>query len=320
MSIYQVANPSLWSGRKADTIQYWHHAVTCLSSPEIPVGTQEKKVAILGYQGEEGVRRNQGRIGTAQGPDQVRKMMGPLAYHLPKSIKVYDMGNFRTEGGQMEGTHSVIFATVKKILSQKVFPVIIGGGHDLAFPHGHAVIEYCLEKGEKLGIINLDAHFDLRPTLGGQGHSGSPFFQLGNKYPKDFHYFCIGIQRAANPPQLFEIAKSMKVQWMEAEELTLNNWSQIAEQIDRFCQQVNKIYLSIDMDGFSSAFAPGVSAPSPWGFQPDLAAKVVQMIARSGKLISLDIVELNPAYDIDNSTSRLAARVIEYALRNILSE
>lgn len=320
MSIYRATSPSLWSGRQAETLQYWHQAVTCLSSPEIPIGSQEKKVAILGYQGEEGVRRNLGRIGTAQGPDQIRKVMGPMAYHLPESIRVFDLGNFSTEGNQMEATHELLYAAVKKLFSQKTFPIILGGGHDLAYPHGRAAIEHCLEKGEKLGIINLDAHFDLRPLSEGRGHSGSPFFQLGEKYPKDFHYLCLGIQRASNPPQVFETAKSMKVHWMEIEEFSMDNWSQITEQLDQFCKQVNKIYLSIDLDGFSSAYAPGVSAPSPWGFPPELAAKVIQWIGRSEKLISLDIVELNPEFDRDNSTARLAARCIEYTLRNIFDQ
>lgn len=320
MSIHRATSPSLWSGRQAETLQYWHQVVTCLSSPEIPVGSQEKKVAILGYEGEEGVRRNLGRIGTAQGPDPIRKVMGQMAYHLPDSIRVFDLGNFSTEDNQMEVTHELIYTAVKKLFSQKTFPVILGGGHDLAYPHGRAAIEYCLEKGEKLGIINLDAHFDLRPLSEGRGHSGSPFFQLGEKYPEDFNYLCLGIQRAANPPQVFETAKSRKVHWMEIEEFSLNNWGQIAEQLDQFCKQVNKIYLSIDMDGFSSAYAPGVSAPSPWGFSPELASKVIQWIAGSGKLISLDIVEFNPQFDLDNSTARLAARCIEFGLRNIFNQ
>jgi formiminoglutamase len=71
------------------------------------------------------------------------------------------------------------------------------------------------------------------------------------------------------------------------------------------------------MDGFSSAFAPGVSAPSPMGISPDIAFRIFELIASSKKLISMDVVELNPTFDQDNATARLAARCTEYILRKV---
>jgi len=98
--------------------------------------------------------------------------------------------------------------------------------------------------------------------------------------------------------------------------LTLNNWKFIEEKIRLFIDSVDKIYLSIDMDGFSSAYSPGVSAPSPLGFTPEIAFKIFELISKSKKIISLDVVELNPTYDQDNLTARLAARCVEYVIRN----
>jgi formiminoglutamase len=317
MSIYQSTPPTLWSGRKTESLQYWYQAVTCLGSLDLPEESNGKKLAILGYAGEEGVKRNQGRAGTAQGPRAIRKMMGPMAYHLPKALKIYDLGNVITEGDTMEASHDLIYQTIKGLLSKKAFPIILGGGHDLAYPHGKALIRTCQAKGEKLGIINLDAHFDMRPKVNGKGHSGSPFLQLAEEYPKDFHYCCLGIQKAANPISLFITAEQNKVHWIDSEKFTLENWGKIVHSLDGFCQQVNKIYLSIDLDGFSSAFAPGVSAPSPMGFSPELAQKVIHWLAKSGKLMAMDVVELNPNFDIDNSTARLAARCIEFTLSNL---
>ena len=104
---------------------------------------------------------------------------------------------------------------------------------------------------------------------------------------------------------------------MEIEEFTLANWEEIAHTLDDFCLQVNNIYLSIDLDGFSSAYAPGVSAPSPLGFSPELAFRIFDYLAKTGKLISMDIVELNPVFDNDNSTARLASKCIEFIVRKL---
>ena len=99
------------------------------------------------------------------------------------------------------------------------------------------------------------------------------------------------------------------------EDFRLQHWEYMEEQISWFLDRVDAIYLTVDMDGFSSAFAPGVSAPSPMGFDPEVAFKVFDLIAKSKKLISLDVVELNPTYDQDQATARLAARCVEYVLR-----
>ncbi len=91
------------------------------------------------------------------------------------------------------------------------------------------------------------------------------------------------------------------------EKFRLRNILSIKQKLKSFIDSVDKIYLTIDLDGFSSAYAPGVSAPSPLGFSPEMAMEVIRIIKKSGKLISMDIAELNPRFDLDHRTARLAA-------------
>ena len=318
MNLHQNPSPFNWSGRKSDQIEYWHQAIQTVANLKIK-DDSNKKVGILGYSSEEGVIRNQGRTGTIEGPAVIRKMLGSVALHLPKNLPVYDYGDVFTLDQDMESAHELISKTSYELLATNHLPVILGGGHDVAYAHGKGVMNYVKEKGEKLGIINLDAHFDLRPPIKVKGHSGSPFYQLAGENPSDFHYLALGIQRAANPKSLFDTAEKLKARYIVMEEFRLHNWEYIEEQIIWFIDSVNKIYLSIDLDGFSSAFAPGVSAPSPMGFNPQIAFKVFELIVKSKKLISLDVVELNPQFDQDNATARLAARSIEYIVRKAFS-
>ena len=81
--------------------------------------------------------------------------------------------------------------------------------------------------------------------------------------------------------------------------------------------QVDVVYTTIDLDGFSSAYAPGVSASSPMGFSPDIVTKCIENIIDSGKLISLDVAEMNPKYDIDNQTAKLAASLIHTVIHRL---
>lgn len=318
MNLHQNPSPFNWSGRKSDQIEYWHQAIQPVANLQIK-DDSNKKVGILGYSSEEGVIRNQGRTGTIEGPAVIRKMLGSVALHLPENLPVYDYGDVFTLDQDMESAHELISKTSYDLLATHHLPVILGGGHDVAYAHGKGVMKHVKEKGEKLGIINLDAHFDLRLPVKGKGHSGSPFYQLAEENPADFNYLALGIQRAANPKSLFDTAEKLKARYIVMEEFRLHNWEYIEEQISWFIDSVDKIYLSIDLDGFSSAFAPGVSAPSPMGFNPQIAFKVFELIVKSKKLVSLDVVELNPQFDQDNATARLAARSIEYIVRKAFS-
>lgn len=314
---HQNPSPALWTGRSAETIEYWHQAVITVNNLKFNEGINKQKVGILGYAGDEGVRRNGGRTGANSGPDAIRRVMGSMAYHLKPGTLLFDYGTISTENQDLEASHTLISESVTKMLQAKHFPVLFGGGHDLAYAHATGIFNYLKAKDEKLGIINLDAHFDLRPLQNQKGHSGSPFFQLAKDHSSKFHYLCLGIQKAANPPSLFKTAKEVNANWITMEDFQSNNWPAIQEKILSFLDSVNKVYLSIDLDGFSSAFAPGVSAPSPVGFNPEIAFRAFKLIASSKKLISLDIVELNPNFDQDQATARLAARCTAYILESL---
>jgi formiminoglutamase len=314
MNLHQNPSASQWKGRTSSLLEYWHQVIQTL--PDLAFEASDaKKVGIMGYPGEEGVRRNQGRLGTVEGPAAIRKGLGTLAHHLPDNLPILDYGDIFTWEGDLEATHRVITDLTYQLLKSNHFPVWLGGGHDLAFAHGSGVLQFAQENGKKLGIVNLDAHFDLRPLVDGKGHSGSPFYQLASNFPSQFHYLALGIQRAANPKSLFQAAEKLNTKFLVMEDFRLQRWEYIEEQISWFLDQVDALYLSVDLDGFSSAYAPGVSAPSPMGFDPEVAFKVFDLIAKSKKLISLDVVELNPTYDQDQATARLAARCVEYVLR-----
>ena len=148
--------------------------------------------------------------------------------------------------------------------------------------------------------------------------SGTPFYQnceAVGKIDGGFQYFVLGIQQAANNKQLFDTAYRSGTTWMMAEDC--DNPQQMAMLVREFIKQVDVVHLSIDLDVFSLAFAPGVSAPSPLGIAPSAILPSIAAIAHSGKLRLVDIAELNPEFDRDDQTASLAARLVEYLLRQL---
>ena len=262
------------------------------------------QVVIIGYACDEGVRRNNGRVGAKDGPDAIRKCMGEL---LPR---VTDKGNINCENGNLEKIQEELGKMVAKELKLGNFPLIIGGGHDIAYGHFLGINKSI--QGT-LGIINLDAHFDLRPFRNG-GNSGTPFNQISallKAQNKTFNYLPIGIRESSNSAELFQTAKRLNVQYIPMEACILDNIPQIKKTIQVFMDEVDCIYLTIDLDGFSSEYCPGVSAASPEGFQPTFAIELLHHIFKSKKVISCDIAEMNPIYDENLSTALLSVNLIK---------
>ena len=193
------------------------------------------KVVIIGYACDEGVRRNNGRVGAKSGPDAIRKYMGELP------PRVIDKGNINCENGNLEKTQEELGEMVAKELKLGNFPLIIGGGHDIAYGHFLGINK--VMQGT-VGIINLDAHFDLRPFHNG-GNSGTPFNQISallQAQNKTFNYLPIGIRESSNSEELYQIAKRLNVKYIPMESCTLDNIPQIKKTLQAFMDEVDHIY------------------------------------------------------------------------------
>lgn len=289
--------------------QYWYQNISF--NPYKQANTSPNSVGLLGYCCEEGVRRNWRRLGTAKGPQAIRQNLAKLPFHHT-GMAIYDYGNISCLNAKMEIAQTVLSETVAKIIKNKHFPIVLGGGHDVSFGHFKGLQKHYAQSN--LGIINMDAHFDLRP-IENKPHSGTPFGQIATllkQEGKPFHYMVLGIQKQSNTAQLFQIAKSLNVEYRVIGACVRENLLEVQKDLTQFIEKVEKVYLSIDLDVFSSHFAPGVSAPSPFGLEPDLVLDYIRTIFASKKVVACDVVEMNPTYDRDNTTANLAARIVDF--------
>lgn len=314
MIYYRSPEQDIWQGRTSGADLYLHEVVRLSDIENIP-SSGAQQVALLGYACDEGVKRNQGRGGAEDGPAAIRKMMASLSNHLPVEKELWDAGDIVCSDEALDEIHEQTASGVSSILRKNIFPLVLGGGHDLAYPHYKAIKEVYPDRS--VGIINLDAHFDLRPVEE-KRNSGTPFWQIAREADEwDFHYFCLGIQEESNNQKLYQLARDLGVQYISNREFRPENMKSIIPQLDTFIDEVDLVYLTVDMDGFSSAIAPGVSAPSPLGFGWEAAFALINHVCASGKLISADVIELNPAHDHDFATARLAARVAYEIIRKL---
>jgi formiminoglutamase len=307
---------SLWQGRidaeQAGDTRRWHQQIQPWQTAS-PAGA-----SLVGFACDAGIRRNLGRPGAAAGPNVIRRALANLALH--SSNAVYDAGDIVVSStddlpGNLEAGQAALGQRVAALLDDGHRVIVLGGGHEVAYG-SHLGIARHVEANTRVGIINFDAHFDLRD--GEQGNSGTPFRQIAEhcavrQHP--FHYLCLGINEGANTAALFATARELHAEWRLDSDM--NSWqiSALRKQVDDFIAGMDRIHLSIDLDVFPAAVAPGVSAPAARGVSLDVIECLLGDIVASGKLMLADIAEYNPQYDIDSRTARLAARLAGRLMR-----
>lgn len=306
---YEVTKPEEWQGRvdsATDSDQFrYHQVVHCTDINQLK---DEHELALLGFSSDEGVKRNQGRTGAVEGPNAFRKAISSLCWQGEES-GFLDVGNILVPDGRLEEGQQELGKAVHYLLGKGIKPFIIGGGHETAYGHFVGIASYLKETvpEAKLGILNIDAHFDLRPH-NGIPHSGSPFlqaFEYAHLEDFDLDYFVYGINPSNNTKSLFRTAEELDVGFctnrdiQDKEEDSLN-------RIESFLENRTHIYLTVCLDVFKASIAPGVSAPAWNGIELQHALRVLDLVKKSGKMLSMDICELNPSLDQDQKTAKLA--------------
>lgn len=204
---------------------------------------------------------------------------------------------------------------VAKILEQNSLPVVLGGGHDITYGNYSGIKKFFGAEKKKIGIINFDAHFDLRPIDPAIGSSsGTSIYKIASEARAngdDFSCLALGIQKYGNTKKLFDLAREFRVDYVLGDDFCAENKSAIIAKIDAFINSVDHIHFTICMDTFSACHAPGVSATPLNGVIPDATFRAIfDSVINSKKLILIDFAEMNPNFDIDNRTARLAAGLV----------
>lgn len=299
-------NNSIWQGRfdGDDALQHriWQRVTSHTSYQEI----SPKDFVLHGFAVEEGVRRNKGRVGAAAAPEVIRKNMANFPVVKP-DFTLKDFGDI-SDSSELETVQSDLAERTSAALIRGAKSVVLGGGHEVTYAHYSGLRKAF--PGKKIGIINIDAHFDNRePEVGVGASSGTGFWQISQE--GSINSLHIGIQRNSNTLKLFDTAHHYGMQYITADEIFFENLAGIYERIDDLANSVDVLYLTICMDVFNAAIAPGVSALAYNGIFADAAfMHFYRHILQNEKLLALDVAEVNPALDADQRTARLAASLV----------
>lgn len=326
---HTVADMNRWTGRaepfESARARYWY---------QIAKPYMQQRIGLVGFACDQGVRRNQGRVGAKAAPPLIRQAFAALPViaelqqrfdgQLPillgdaGDIHCHDQDDFAAN--ILEQAQLNYADKVSHIIEQGGLPIGLGGGHAIAYGSFLGLWQALENTNDTttsthaaptIGIINFDAHLDIRQS--NVATSGTPFRQIAehlDAHGQPFHYCCIGVSRFSNTAALFDRAEQLGVHIISDEDCHHQPWDMLAQQIDAFISKVDVLYMTIDMDCLPSSVVPGVSAPAAYGIELSFVERAVKLIMASGKVKVADLAEINPTFDVDNRSCKVAARLL----------
>lgn len=216
----------------------------------------------------------------------------------------------------------------RKAMEARRTPIVLGGDHSLAIGSIAGVSEYLKANGQELGVIWFDAHADMNTpgssnsgnihgmplaTLLGRGHKD--LIDVGFPGPKitPDHVVLIGIRDLDGEEQ--RICKNSGIRYYTMREIDERGMLQVMkEAISIVGATSSGIHVSFDLDGVDPLHAPGVSTPVDGGLTYRESHLALELIAESGKLLSMDFVELNPMNDKGHMSAKFFVDLVQSTL------
>ncbi|MDP1676277.1 MAG: formimidoylglutamase [Bacteroidota bacterium] len=281
----------------------------------------EVKVGIIGVPTDEGVKRNGGRVGAKDGPDAIRTEFYKRTSFVigkeksPVVVPVFDFGNIKI-GKTLEETHEKLAEVVHSLVSADIVPIVLGGGHDIAYPNFAG-----FSKGKRtVGVINIDTHLDYRKPIP-KRNSGTSFRQMLDQHGSSLNAMNlveIGIQSFANSAEHYSELIERGATVFSLRDVRVEGITKTLElAYELATSSTDSLYISFDLDAVNGTDAPGVSAPLPTGLSTEEFLTAALFAGKRRKTKLIDIVELNPKYDVDGRTAKLAALALMYFLTGV---
>jgi arginase len=293
----------------------------------------QKRIRLIGAPTDIGA----GMRGASMGPEALR-VAGLAPALAARGLTVLDGGNVPgpanpwlppTDGyrhlKEVHAWNVAVHDAVTHALSHGEFPMLLGGDHCLAIGSISAIAAHCHKVGKRLRVIWLDAHADFNTneiTPSGNIH-GMPVATLFGHGPKLLTSLAGGSGVALRSDEIIQIGirsvdqhekKFVHEQGLEVFDMRSIDEMGMRAVMDQALLGMSEdthLHVSFDVDFLDPDIAPGVGTTVPGGPNYREAQLCMEMIADTGMLASLDVMELNPALDVRNKTAALAVDLIE---------
>ncbi len=281
-----------------------------------------------------------GRRGVDMGPSAIR-IAGLEDRLRDLGRKVVDEGDISTKNieelkvgdprarylGEIARSSGLLCRKVAKIIRQGRFPLVLGGDHSIAIGTVSGIAQVAREQGKKLGLLWVDAHGDINtPETSPSGNiHGMPLAALLGHGPRELtgiggvapqvdpaHVALIGI-RSLDEGEKSRL-RALGVQVHTMSDIDRHGVHRVMKKaLARVTDGTDYLHVSFDLDAVDPTVAPGVGTPVKGGLDYREAHLIMEILADSGRMTSLELVEVNPILDQGNASAAFAVELVQSA-------
>lgn len=250
-----------------------------------------------------------GRRGAREGPGAIREALaGTKTHHFAGGPvgRIGDLGDvdLPADAG-VRRTQEAVAETTREIHGRDVLPVFLGGDNSLTFPNAAPLLD-----SGSLGCINFDAHLDVREVRDAPT-SGTPYRQLFEAGLDA--YVCVGARHFETSTAYADYVTDQGGEIITAETVG-DDPSAAVDRALGAMDDVDAIYVSVDLDVLAAPAAPGVSAPTPGGLATRELFRMLRPVASDERIAGFEVVECAPSLDTGGRTATAGARAIAHFL------
>lgn len=245
-----------------------------------------------------------GRKGAREGPSQLRsELAGVKTHHLRRGpvSSIGDLGDVAFSDGDVTARQESAEAVASDAHALDARPVFLGGDNSLTYSNVRPLLA-----SETVGVVSFDAHFDCRA---GNPSSGTPYRQLFDDGLDAFAV--VGARHFENSTAYADYVeeRGAVITAEDAADPAVAARTALDAMAD-----VDRIYISLDLDVLDAPSAPGVSSPTPGGITTRELYRMLQQVAADERVAGFEVVECAPPLDVNNRTAAAGARAIAHVL------
>jgi agmatinase len=202
-----------------------------------------------------------------------------------------------------------ISEVARLVASRDALPVAVGGDHSISFPAGRGA----LARFDAVNIVHFDAHADFEDEIGGSKLTHGSNLRRLSELPNVNNITALGLRHVWR--ETYDPMLEYGVRFASARQMFTERPADI---VQRLVPKAENIYVSIDIDVLDGSIVPGTCLPEPGGLTYNILVEALAAVAQKGRIVGIDIVEINPMNDTGSGYS-MAARVSSWVLFEFLS-
>jgi agmatinase len=225
-------------------------------------------------------------------------------------VRMADVGDVAIQGSDTQANYERITGAARRVVERGALLVAIGGDHSISYPLGCG-----MEPLGEFDVVHVDAHTDALDALDGARLTGASQLRRLAELPFVGTVTALGVRNVARAE--VDGIRELGGRWATILEVLERGASTVVRET---VPETQRLYVSIDLDVLDSSVAPGHSLPEPGGLSYRQLRALLGEVARRGRLIGFDVVELNPARDPSGTTARVAAWIVTHFLSEIFDQ